>query len=97
SGEAHLYRGIAFYRRKDYAHAEAEFASALNFGLPKELENDAQAWRYMAALADGACGPSRHMLEESLATSSPYFPKQEARGSAAACPLSGMRASGDAQ
>jgi tetratricopeptide (TPR) repeat protein len=33
SGEAHLYRGILLYRRKDYVRAEEEFSSALNFGM----------------------------------------------------------------
>jgi hypothetical protein len=89
SGEAHLYRGIQFYRRKDYAHAEDEFASALNFDMLPELRPDAQAWRYMAAVAGGACGASRQLLEDSLAYSSPFFPKQEARAVAASCPWPG--------
>ena len=87
SGEAHLYRGIQFYRRKDYSHAEDEFSSALNFAIPPDLLHDAEAWRHMAALAGGACG-SRALLEDLLAQCSPYFPKPEARALAAACPLS---------
>jgi tetratricopeptide (TPR) repeat protein len=93
SGEAHLYRGIAFYRRKDYVHAENEFASALNFGIPEELKSDAQAWRHMAAVAGGSCGPSRHLLEDSLVYSTPFFPKQEARALALSCPLAGENVS----
>jgi len=88
SGEAHLYRGIQFYRRKDYPHAEDEFASALNFAIPQDLVHDAEAWRHMAALAGGACGDSRALLEDLLARCSPYFPKPEARALAASCPLS---------
>ncbi len=88
SGEAHLYRGISFYRRKDYSHAEDEFASALNFGIAHDMEHDAQAWRYMAAVAGGACGASRLSLEDALVYSSPFFPKQEARTLASSCPLS---------
>ena len=88
SGEAHLYRGIQFYRRKDYSRAEDEFASALNFEIPPDLLHDAEAWRHMAALAGGACGESRVLLENLLAKCSPYFPKPEARALAAACPLS---------
>jgi tetratricopeptide (TPR) repeat protein len=89
SGEAHLYRGISLFRRKNYSQAEDEFASALNFGITGEMQHDAEAWRYMAAVAGGSCGSSRHLLEDSLAYASPFFPKQEARGLAAACPLSG--------
>lgn len=88
SGEAHLYRGIFFFRRKDYPRAEDEFSSALNFGIPTDLLADAEAWRHMAAVAGGACGASRPLLEESLARVSPLFPKQEARKIAAACSLS---------
>jgi tetratricopeptide (TPR) repeat protein len=93
SGEAHLYRGIQFYRRKDFSHAEDEFASALNFAIPPELLHDAEAWRHMAALAGGACGESRVLLEDLLSRCSPYFPKPEARALAAACPLSVAAAS----
>lgn len=93
SGEAHLYRGILMYRRKDYAHAEDEFASALNFDISPALKPDAVAWRHMAAVAGGSCGTSRQYLEESLAQVSPYFPKEEARAVAATCPLTGGGAS----
>jgi tetratricopeptide (TPR) repeat protein len=92
SGEAHLYRGISFYRRKDYTHAEDEFSSALNFGIAHDLERDAEAWRYMAAVAGGACGASRLSLEDALVYSSPFFPKQEARTVASSCPLSAAAA-----
>jgi hypothetical protein len=43
SGEAHLYRGIMLYRRKDFGRAEDEFSSALNFEIPETLRADAQA------------------------------------------------------
>jgi tetratricopeptide (TPR) repeat protein len=86
SGEAHLYRGILFYRRKDYARAEGEFASALNFEIPPGLRPDASAWRYLSAVASGFCGASRQYLEQSLPAVSPYFPKAEAEAVAAGCP-----------
>jgi hypothetical protein len=93
SGEAHLYRGILMYRRKDYAHAEDEFASALNFDISAALKPDAVAWRHLAAVAGGSCTASRQYLEESLAQVSPYFPKEEARAVASTCPLTGGGAS----
>ena len=85
SGEAHLYRGILYYRRKDYARAESEFASALNFDIPPSLRPDASAWRHLSAVASGFCGASRQYLEQSLPSVSPYFPKAEAEAIAAAC------------
>jgi tetratricopeptide (TPR) repeat protein len=86
SGEAHLYRGILFYRRKDYQRAEEEFASALNFEISPALRPDASAWRHLSAVASGFCGASRQYLEQSLPAVSPYFPKDEAKAVAAACP-----------
>jgi tetratricopeptide (TPR) repeat protein len=86
SGEAHLYHGILLYRRKDYARAEDEFASALNFDIGPGLHADAAAWRHLAAVAGGACDASRQLLEESLKGVTPYFPKAEARTLLAACP-----------
>jgi len=85
SGEAHLYRGILLYRRKDYSHAEDEFSSALNFEIPGGLRADAVAWRHLAAVAAGSCATSRQYLERSLAAASPYFPKAEARNLMALC------------
>ena len=79
SGEAHLYRGILLYRRKDFTQAENEFASALNFEIPSGLRADAVAWRHLAAVAGGSCDASKQFLERSLAAASPYFPKAEAR------------------
>ncbi len=87
SGEAHLYRGILLYRKKDFEHAENEFASALNFDIPATLRPDAVAWRHMAAVAGGACAASREPLEQALGEVSPYFPKNEARAIASTCPL----------
>lgn len=85
SGEAHLYRGILQYRRKDFLRAEDEFASALNLDIPKALRPDAAAWRQLAAVAAGFCTASREYLERSLATVSPFFPKDEAKTLAAGC------------
>ena len=92
SGEAHLYRGILLYRRKDYARAEDEFSSALNFEIPAGLRADALAWRHLSAVTGGACGASRTQLEQSLTAVSPYFPKDEAHAAASACPLTGSGA-----
>jgi tetratricopeptide (TPR) repeat protein len=90
SGEAHLYRGILLYRRKDYAKAEEEFASALNFEIAPMLRPDATAWRHLSAVASGFCGASRQYLEKSLPSVSPYFPKAEAEALAAGCPANGI-------
>jgi tetratricopeptide (TPR) repeat protein len=87
SGEAHLYRGILMYRRKDFAHAEDEFATALNFEIAPPLRADASAWRHLAAVADGGCGSARESLEDSMSRVSPFFPKSEARSLASACVL----------
>jgi len=85
SGEAHLYRGILLYRRKDFPRAEDEFTSALNLDIPEALRPDASAWRHLSAVAAGFCGASREYLERSLAAVSPFFPKDEARTVAAGC------------
>jgi tetratricopeptide (TPR) repeat protein len=86
SGEAHLYSGILYYRRKDFVRAESEFSSALNFSIPASLRPDASAWRLLAAVASGACEDSRESLARALGTVSPYFPGTEARTAMAACP-----------
>ena len=85
SGEAHLYRGILLYHRKDYVRAEDEFASALNFEIPGAFRGDAAAWRHLAAVAAGNCAASRNNLEYALASVSPYVPKEEARNRSLAC------------
>ena len=85
SGEAHLYRGILMYRRKDFSRAEDEFSSALNADIVADMRADAVAWRHMAAVAGGACRASRRLLEESLAAVSPYFPKTDAQALMASC------------
>ena len=85
SGEAHLYRGIVLYRRKDYARAEDEFASALNFEMTGALRPDARAWRHLAAVAGGSCGSARQSLNLALPAVSPFFPRDEARSLASAC------------
>ena len=85
SGEAHLYRGILLYRRKEFGRAEDEFASALNFEIPDTLRADARAWRHLAAVASGACATAREFLDRTLVGVSPYFPKNEAREVALRC------------
>jgi len=90
SGEAHLYRGILLYRRKDYARAEAEFSSALNFDVAPGLRPDADAWRHLAAVAQGGCQSSCELLGRSLSSVSPFFPRQEAQAAAAACSTRGL-------
>jgi hypothetical protein len=85
SGDAHLYRGIVFYRQKDFAHAEEEFSNALNFEMTKSLRSDARAWRQLAAVAGGSCGSARQSLDQALATVSPFFPQDEARSLTSAC------------
>ena len=85
SGEAHLYRGILLYRRKDFTRAENEFSSALNFEVTPSLRQDAAAWRHLSAVAGGSCAAAREFLDGSLARVTPFFPKQEARSLAAAC------------
>lgn len=86
SGEAHLYRGIAAYRRKDFARAEDEFSSALNFSVPDSLRTDATAWRRLSAVAGGSCGSSAGLLSRDLPSVSPFFPKNEATSLLKACP-----------
>lgn len=86
SGEAHLYRGILFFRRKDYSRAEDEFASALNFSIAGPLKADAEAWRHLAAVASGSCAAARVNLEQALPAVSPFFPRNEALAIAASCP-----------
>jgi tetratricopeptide (TPR) repeat protein len=95
SGEAHLYRGILLYLRKDFVRAEDEFASAVNFAIADNLRSDATAWRHLAAVAGGSCAAGREYLERSLAAVSPYFPKQEARAAAASCATAGVLGAGN--
>jgi hypothetical protein len=85
SGEAHFYRGILLYRRQDFARAEEEFSSALNFEMTVALRPDARAWRHLAAVAGGSCGAARQSLDLALASVSPFFPQAEARSLAASC------------
>jgi tetratricopeptide (TPR) repeat protein len=84
-GEAHIYRGISFYRRKDFARAEDEFINALNFEIAPAMRADAVAWRRLAAVASGSCEVGRKYLEEAMPTASPFFPRDEARATMAAC------------
>jgi tetratricopeptide (TPR) repeat protein len=89
SGEAHLYRGIMLYSRRDFRRAEDEFSSALNFEIPAAIRSDAIAWRRLAAVAGGDCVSAREYLTPSLAAVSPYFPKEEARAMLASCSAAG--------
>ncbi len=84
--EAHFYRGVLLYRRKEFVRAENEFSSALNADEATPWHADARAWRGLAAVAGGSCGASREYLQRSLSSVSPYFPKQEALAAFAACP-----------
>ena len=62
TGEAHLYRGIVLFRRKDYTRAEDEFASALNFEIPAGLRADVRpggTWRRWRRLLRRVAGASR--------------------------------------
>jgi tetratricopeptide (TPR) repeat protein len=86
SGEAHLYRGISAFRGKEFARAEDEFSSALNFAIPAALRPDTVAWRHLAAVAAGNCAASRGLLSSDLTAVSPLFPKSEASAMIAACP-----------
>ncbi len=88
SGEAHLYRGIAAYRRKDFPHAEDEFSNALNFSVPDSLRADVTAWRHLSAVAAGGCGSSAVLLSRDLPAVSPFFPRNEATSLINACPKS---------
>ena len=75
---AHYYRGVWQFRRGDFARAEDEFASALNQDPGADLRADATAWRYMAAVAGGACEASGRKLEAALREASGFFPRREA-------------------
>jgi tetratricopeptide (TPR) repeat protein len=85
SGDAHVYRGISLYRRKEYEKAEDEFTNALNFEIEPAVRADAVAWRRLAAVASGSCESGRKYLEEALPKASPFFPRDEARTLIAAC------------
>jgi tetratricopeptide (TPR) repeat protein len=87
SGEAHLYRGIVLYHRKDFARAEDEFSSALNLEISPAFRGDAAAWRHLAAVSAGSCDTARAQLDNALASVSPYFPKDQARSQIATCLL----------
>lgn len=85
SGEAHVYRGISFYRRKDFARAEEEFNNALNFEITPSMRADAVAWRRLSAVASGSCEVGRKYLEEAMPAASPFFPRDEARATISSC------------
>jgi tetratricopeptide (TPR) repeat protein len=88
SGEAHVYRGISFYRRKDFTRAEDEFNNALSFEIDPAMRADAVAWRRLAAVAAGSCEVGRKYLEEALPAVSPFFPREEARATMSSCATS---------
>lgn len=85
SGEAHVYRGISFYRRKDFTRAEEEFNNALNFEIAPAMRADAVAWRRLSAVAGGSCEVGRKYLEEAMPAASPFFPRDEARATMTSC------------
>jgi hypothetical protein len=87
TARAHFYRGIVFYRRKEFVRAEQEFSSALSADVSTDWRADARAWRFLAAVAGGACGASRENLSRAEGSASPYFPKQLADAALAACPV----------
>jgi tetratricopeptide (TPR) repeat protein len=91
SGESHLYRGVSFYRRKDFERAEEEFTNALNFEVTPAVRADAVAWRRLSAVASGSCDAGRRYLEESLTAASPFFPRDEARATISACSATAQR------
>jgi tetratricopeptide (TPR) repeat protein len=91
SGEAHLYHGIVLYRRQDFARAEEEFTSALNFEMTGALRPDASAWRHLSVVAGGSCGTARESLSLALVGVSPFFPRDEARARASACGAESIR------
>ena len=78
SARAHYYRGVWMFRRKEFARAEDEFATALNQDPGADLRPDVAAWRHMAAVAAGGCGASAQKLEDALRTASGFFPRGEA-------------------
>ena len=77
-GHAHYSRGLLLYRAKDFARAEAEFASALGSRLTEAPQSDVTAWRAMAAVAGGGCKTPPDALESAVKTASDQFPKAEA-------------------
>ena len=83
---AHYYRGVWQFRRKDFARAEDEFASALNQDPGADLRADATGWRYMAAVAGGACEASGRKLEAALREASGFFPRARGRDAARGLP-----------
>ena len=85
SGDAHVYRGMSFYRRKDFSRAEEEFNNALNFEIAPSMRADAIAWRRLAAVAGGSCIVGPAYLEEAMPSASPFFPREEARATVASC------------
>jgi tetratricopeptide (TPR) repeat protein len=85
SGDAHVYRGISFYRRKAFSRAEEEFNSALNFEIAPAMRADAIAWRRLASVAGGSCIVGPAYLQEAMPAASPFFPREEARATVASC------------
>ena len=86
SAEAHLYRGVWHFRRKAWAQAENEFASALNAAPGPALRPDIVAWRFLAAVAGGSCQAAAAGLRDALPAASGWVPKAEAEALLSACP-----------
>ena len=86
SGEAHIYRGISLYRRKEYEPAEDEFTNALNF------EISAVVARRCGRMAAARGGRGRQLRSRAAGTSRSRFRRprrtsrsDEARKAIAAC------------
>ncbi|MCL4402891.1 MAG: hypothetical protein M1436_09555, partial [Acidobacteria bacterium] len=84
-GQAHFYRGVWLFGRRQYDLAEEQFASALNFGPGEALRPDVAAWWRMAAVASGACQASAAYLEQALHSVSDFFPKPQAESLLHSC------------
>lgn len=85
AGEAHYYRGVWMYRRKDFTRAEDEFATALNQDPGAAVRPDVDAWRHLAAVATGTCGSEADRLATALRPASDFFPRREAEKLVQAC------------
>ncbi len=86
-GQAHYFRGLVFYRLKDFARAESEFSNALASPLSEIPASDVTAWRAMAAVSGGGCKTSTDALESTAQSTTDQFPKAEAAALVINCRL----------
>jgi tetratricopeptide (TPR) repeat protein len=86
-GQAYYFRGILFYRLKDFARAESEFSNALASPLTEFPLYDVNAWRAMAAVSGGDCKTSADTLETATETATDQFPKAAAAAMVIDCRL----------